>query len=115
MVPDSKATKLIIRILLFLAWLLLGAGMFLGVEKPYEEEERLKLNFSAVRKNFMAKHNIGEADMESFLSKLHSAVELGYDIKKQNYTIRWNFMNAFFFAGNVVTTIGKFGISSPNT
>lgn len=107
MALGSNTKKLIIRILLFLLWLLVGAAMFLGVERGPEKEERKKLDFINYTDNFKATHNISDEEMDEFLKKLKEAIDLGYDILRQNYTINWDFMNAFFFAGNVVTTIGK--------
>ena len=105
--PNTK--KLIIRIVLFLVYLLVGAAIFRAIELPNERKERQEDQFKAVQKNFTVKYNISEDDMKQFLTKLKRALELGFDLQTADYSKidQWHFMNAFFFAGNVVTTIGE--------
>ena len=45
--------------------------------------------------------------MKEFLGKLKKALELGFDLQTVKFQQQWHFMNAFVFAGNVVTTIGE--------
>lgn len=105
--PNTK--KLIIRIVLFLVYLLVGAAIFRAIELPNERKEREEDQFKAAQKNFTDKYNISEDDMKQFLTKLKRALELGFDLQTADYPKidQWHFMNAFFFAGNVVTTIGE--------
>lgn len=108
---SSSTKKLILRILLFLLYLLIGAAIFDAIESPEEKDLRKKLQFEELRKNFTLKFNISESDMTVLLEGLREALDLGYEIGYNNIggypATNWDFMDAFFFAGNVVTTIGK--------
>lgn len=109
MALSLNTKKLIIRIVLFLVYLLVGAAIFQAIELQYEKEQRKEDEFEAVKGNFTAKYNISDKDMKAFLAKLKKALELGFDLQTAKYPniFKWHFMNAFFFAGNVVTTIGE--------
>lgn len=108
--PNTK--KLIIRIAFFLVYLLVGAAIFQAIELPHEKKGRSDLQFDIIQHNFTEKYNISEEDMKCFLQKLKKALKLGFDLQEAKFPPlqQWHFMNAFFFAGNVVTTIGKFDI-----
>lgn len=109
MALSQNTKKLIIRIVLFLVYLLVGAAIFQAIELHYEKKQRNEFKFEEFLNNFTEKHNISNVDMTDFLQKLKKAIELGFDLQTGEYPTRyqWHFMNAFFFAGNVVTTIGK--------
>ena len=108
---SSSSKKLLLRILLFLAYLLIGAAIFEAIESPEEKRRRNKLQFQELRKNFTHRFNISEKDMTTLLEGLKEALDLGYEIAYNEVggyrATNWDFMDAFFFAGNVVTTIGK--------
>lgn len=108
--PNTK--KLIIRIVFFLIYLLVGAAIFQAIELPHEKKRRSDLQFDTIKENFTKKYNISTEDMKRFLQNLKEALELGFDLEQAKFPNlqRWHFMNAFFFAGNVVTTIGKFDL-----
>ena len=107
MALSLNTKKLIIRIVLFLVYLLVGAAIFQAIEIQYEKDEREELQFDKVRENFAVRHNISDHDMKEFLGKLKKALELGFDLQTAVFQQQWHFMNAFVFAGNVVTTIGE--------
>ena len=109
MALSQNTKKLIIRIVLFLVYLLVGAAIFQAIELHYEKKQRKEFKFEDIKKNFTHKYNISSVDMTDFLQKLKKAIELGFDLQTGEFPPRfqWHFMNAFFFAGNVVTTIGK--------
>lgn len=107
MALSLNTKKLIIRIVLFLVYLLVGAAIFQAIEIQYEKDKREELQFNKVKENFTARHNISDADMKEFLGKLKKALELGFDLQTAVFQQQWHFMNAFVFAGNVVTTIGE--------
>lgn len=111
MALSQNTKKLIIRIVLFLVYLLVGAAIFQAIELHYEKKQRNEFKFEEfLKNNFTDKYKISDDDMTDFLQKLKKAIELGFDLQTGKYPLRnqWHFMNAFFFAGNVVTTIGKF-------
>lgn len=106
--PNTKT--MIIMIVLFLVYLLVGAAIFQAIELHNEEKQRAEFQFEAyLKNNFTDKYKISDVDMADFLQKLKKALELGFDLQTGGYPskFQWHFMNAFFFAGNVVTTIGK--------
>lgn len=109
MALSQNTKKLIIRIVLFLVYLLVGAAIFQAIELHNEKKQRDEFKFEDLKNNFTDKYNISHGDMKDFLHKLKKAIELGFDLQTGDYPSRyqWHFMNAFFFAGNVVTTIGK--------
>ena len=110
MALSQNTKKLIIRIVLFLVYLLVGAAIFQAIELHHEEKQRNEFKFEVfLKNNFTEKYKISNVDMKDFLQKLKKAIELGFDLQTGEYPPRyqWHFMNAFFFAGNVVTTIGK--------
>lgn len=107
MALSLNTKKLIIRIVLFLVYLLVGAAIFQAIEIQHEKDKREELQFNKVRENFAVRHNISDHDMKEFLGKLKKALELGFDLQTVKFQEQWHFMNAFVFAGNVVTTIGE--------
>lgn len=107
MALSLNTKKLIIRIVLFLVYLLVGAAIFQAIEIQYEKDKRKELQFTEVKKNFTDRYNISDDDMKEFLGKLKRALELGFDLQTEKFQQQWHFMNAFVFAGNVVTTIGE--------
>lgn len=108
MALSQNTKKLIIRIVLFLVYLLVGAAIFQAIELHNEKEERKSFPFENIKESFLKTHNISDDDMNEFLKKLRKAIELGFDLQTGKFpsAFQWHFMNAFFFAGNVVTTIG---------
>ena len=109
MALSQNTKKLIIRIVLFLVYLLVGAAIFQAIERRNEKKERANFSFEDIKTKFLTKHNISESEMNEFLRKLKKAIELGFDLQTGEFPEeeQWHFMNAFVFAGNVVTTIGK--------
>lgn len=112
MALNSNTKKLFIRILLFLLYLLLGAAVFYGIENTHEKDIREKNHFKTQYDNFTQRYNISKEDMLIFIEQLQKAVKLGYNTTSESWPdfYHWSFMNAFHFAGNVVTTIGEFSL-----
>ncbi|KAK3739737.1 hypothetical protein QZH41_016185 [Actinostola sp. cb2023] len=110
MAISSNTKKLFIRVLLFLLYLLLGAAIFYGIEQRKEVQLRGENTFKSQYQNFTQRYNISKKDMLEFIEGLQRALKLGYNTKTESWPgySQWDFMNAFHFAGNVVTTIGKY-------
>lgn len=113
---SSNTKKLLLRIVLFLVYLLVGAGIFYGIEHSNEDDLRGKNDFHKKYKNFTDRYKISKEDMLAFIKGLEGAIKLGYNVtsgfdgsREEAWSghYRWQFMGAFHFAGNVVTTIGK--------
>eukprot|EP00794_Sanderia_malayensis_P016949 gene16949-18656_t len=103
--------KLGIRAFIFLLYLFLGAGIFLGIEKT-DDYKNQSQKYDKSKKDLMDKYKINMTDMAAFLDATKVAVKAG--LFKSKEIIEWNFVNAFFFCGNVVTTIG-YGHIAPKT
>lgn len=94
--------NLVIQIAVFLVYIFLGAVIFQALELQNEEEEREAMLFA--RNQFQAKYNISHDDMKLFISKIEEIVDHGFS---QDWVKRWTILGSLFFAGTVVTTIGK--------
>lgn len=94
--------NLVIQIAVFLVYIFLGAVIFQALELRNEEEEREAM--LVARNQFQAKYNISHDDMKLFISKIEEIVDHGFS---QDWVKRWTILGSLFFAGTVVTTIGK--------
>ena len=99
--------KVGIRALIFLAYLFLGAGVFLGIERDarIERTNRLEKKFNDYKAKLKNDYGINETDMENFTNLISELIKAGHFKEYKNNN--WDFVNAFFFSGNVVTTIGE--------
>ena len=99
--------KIGIRALIFLAYLFLGAGVFLGIEQNARKERNLRntKKFNDSKNMLKIRYGINDTDMNKFVQVLREIGKDGYF--KDDHTNNWDFVNAFFFSGNVVTTIGE--------
>lgn len=100
--------KVGIRALIFLGYLFIGAGVFLGIEKSARDERNrdLEKKFEHHKAKLKADYGINETDVNSLTKLIDELIKAGHfkSYKQKN----WDFVNAFFFSGNVVTTIGKY-------
>lgn len=98
--PGSK--HLIFLMALFFSYILLGALIFQALEAKNEDVERVDM--TTTKERFKKKYNISEEDMRIFMRKIEDVVDHGYSEK---WVRRWSLLGSVFFAGTVVTTIGK--------
>ena len=114
---SGSTKKLLIRIALFLLYLIVGAAVFMAIEKNFEQEERentLEFIKRVNRLNATKTFNSSD-DLKSFLRELKKALRYGYDIEYNRLNApKWSYMNSFYFVGNIVTTIG-YGHMVPET
>ncbi|XP_065051039.1 TWiK family of potassium channels protein 18-like [Rhopilema esculentum] len=96
--------KLGTRALLFLVYLFIGAGIFMGIEKKYKEEKinKLALRYNSSKHKLMRDYGINQTDMKVFENLIKELVSDGLF----GASPQWDFANGFFFCVNVVTTIG---------
>ena len=97
--------KVGIRSALFLSYLFVGAGIFLGIES-LDDGAREKRKYEE-RAKIMKNHNINESTMtevENHYKEFEKYLRYYGEAKNG----KWNFVNAFFFCGNVMTTIGMY-------
>lgn len=94
--------SLFIQIAVFLVYIFLGAVIFQALESRNEEEEREAM--LSARHLFQEKYNISHDDLKVFINKIEEIVDHGFS---QHWVRRWTILGSLFFAGTVVTTIGK--------
>ena len=87
---------------LFFSYILLGALIFQALEAKNEDNERMDMTMT--KEKFKKKYNISEEDMKNFMKKIEEVVDHGYS---EEWVRRWSLLGSVFFAGTVVTTIGK--------
>ncbi|XP_060783920.1 potassium channel subfamily K member 4 isoform X2 [Neoarius graeffei] len=97
-----------------LLYLVIGALVFGWLEAPKEEQAYMQLFNSRI--TFLNKHNcVQVSSLSEFTQQVIDAIEAGVDSRSiSNFSTRWDFANAFFFCGTIITTIG-FGNLSPKT
>ena len=82
--------------------------MFYTIESPLEKDLRTKL--SVRREKFLAKHPcLSEQELDSFMLEVLTASQHGVHpaIKNVSDIPNWGYGGSFFFAGALITTIGK--------
>ena len=96
-----------VRTIIFLIYLFIGAGVFLGIEKSKAAEKKAlaKIKYNAFVLQFIKDFNISEDYHWNISFRLLQAYQekIFEDVDR----LPWSFVNAFLFSGNVVTTIGK--------
>ena len=99
--------RLFVLVIFYIFYLSIGAGIFSSIEGPFEQ--RLVSELRQKRDEFLAKHPcLDDGDLEEFISAVLSASDQGVSaIKNVSDVPNWGFGSAFFFAGTVITTIGR--------
>uniref|UniRef100_A0A3B4G7Z5 Potassium channel subfamily K member 4-like n=1 Tax=Pundamilia nyererei TaxID=303518 RepID=A0A3B4G7Z5_9CICH len=108
----TTLTTLLVGVMLYLV---MGAFVFVTLEKPTETLAHEKL--LETKKEFLMKNYcVTESDFHDLVQGLMSAVEAGLNVSRvpANLTTRWDIASACFFCGTIITTIG-FGNLSPRT
>ncbi|XP_052105245.1 potassium channel subfamily K member 12-like [Mytilus californianus] len=102
--------RFILLFFVMTAYMLVGATVFMFLERDNEVEERKKYNDSL--NLFRQKYpQINETDLQILLNAHTEAESAGFVGNKRP---RWDFSGAFYFVGTVVSTIG-FGMTTPRT
>ena len=99
---EGSQKALVIQIALFLVYIFLGALVFQALESHNEEKERKAM--LAAQIHFQKKYNISQDDLTIFINKIEEIADHGFS---QHWVKRWTILGSLFFAGTVVTTIGK--------
>ncbi|XP_063339256.1 potassium channel subfamily K member 4 [Pelmatolapia mariae] len=108
----TTLTTLLVGVMLYLV---MGAFVFVTLEKP--KETSAHKNLLQTKKEFLDNNScVTESDFHKLVKGLMSAVEAGLDVSSlpANLTTRWDIASACFFCGTIITTIG-FGNLSPRT
>lgn len=86
--------------------MLLGAWIFMELEQ--ENEKSLFLHFNKLFEEFNSTRNVSDALMNDLSNLYREALSMGIaDPLNPNYRSKWDFAGSFYFAGTVLTTIGK--------
>ena len=106
---SGSTKKLLVRIVLFLLYLVIGAGIFMAIEKEPEKVERDKAKKFIDKVKGLTNNTFNSsAEVKQFLLDFRHALDYGYDINLNKLELeKWTYMNSFYFVGNIVTTIGR--------
>lgn len=98
--------RFVVLIIVYVFYLVIGAAIFSSIEGPFEK--RVVSDVRSKRDAFLAKYPcVNDLDLEEFIKVVVRARDQGIS-PMRNVTIpSWEFGSAFFFAGTVITTIGK--------
>ena len=100
--------RLIGLMLFYIIYLAIGAAVFYTIESPLEKG--LRTDLTAKREKFLAQHPcLSEEELDSFMKDVLRASQRGVApaIKNVSDIPNWGYGGSFFFAGALITTIGK--------
>jgi hypothetical protein len=101
--------RFVVLIVIYIFYLAIGAAIFSSIEGPYEN--RVVSNLKEKRNAFLARNPcVSDLDLEEFIKVVIGARDQGISPLRNVTVPSWEFGSAFFFAGTVITTIGKSSI-----
>ena len=108
---SSDTKRLLCLATLLGIYLLSGAAVFQVLENENDKLEIQQLN--SVKKFFLERHNMTPEDFDFLVEKVENAVKhrCGGD-PDQWCTSRWTYYASVYFTWSVVTTVGKFLVST---
>lgn len=90
----------------YVAYLIIGAGLFSAIELPYEHE--LRREMKAVRMEFLSNNTcVSEARLEKLLVQALEANNYGVSMLGNSTNRNWDFVSSLFFTSTVLTTTGE--------
>lgn len=91
----------------YVAYLLVGAGIFSAIELPYERQLRQELQDA--RQEFLDDHEcVSDARLEALLARALEASNYGVSVLgNRTEPNNWDFVSALFFTSTVLTTTGE--------
>ena len=96
--------SLVSKILIFTIVLLVGAAVFMVLERGNGEVTEGKSNATKLKESLAEKYNISSSD----LSLLETAFAQESNARAETERLsRWTYGNSVFFAFTIMTTIGK--------
>ena len=103
---EFEPKSLVIKILIYVVVLLVGAAVFMALEKEKGIAATGQSEAMKLKESLAEKYNISLID----LKQLESAFEqVANDKAEAEKLSRWTYGNSVFFAFTIMTTIGKNG------
>ena len=99
--------SLCIKVLIFLIVMLVGAAVFLELERAKDDSrsQDILLEATELKQILVEKYNMSASD----LKELESVFEKEGDKRQEQERLnRWTYSNSIFFAFTIMTTIGKY-------
>ncbi|MEE6473927.1 hypothetical protein FKM82_010216 [Ascaphus truei] len=98
--------------LVVVLYLIIGATVFKALEQPHESSQRTTIIIQ--KQNFVSEHScVNATELDELIQHVVAAINAGIipigNSSSQNS--HWDLGSSFFFAGTVITTIGR---SSPS-
>ena len=113
MASIGKGLILLILLLLWLAYVIIGMFVFRAVEGNEEregeienQEQKERWNMSELRAATMQRHNMTAAEFDTLLAKIRETPKTHDDYYDER---RWSYGESFWFVFVLLTTIGKKG------
>uniref|UniRef100_A0A8C8SWE2 Potassium channel subfamily K member n=1 Tax=Pelusios castaneus TaxID=367368 RepID=A0A8C8SWE2_9SAUR len=108
----TRCALLVLFLLGYLGYLLLGALVVSSIERPYET--RLRGELRGLKAAFLRDSPcLNESALERFLERVLSANRYGVSVlRNRSAASNWDFASAFFFSSTLVTTVG-YGYTTP--
>nr|XP_057917058.1 potassium channel subfamily K member 1-like [Doryrhamphus excisus] len=100
-----SALNFAVMVLVYAAYLLVGAGVFSAIELPYEI--RLRDELEASHRDFLGNNTcVSEARLRELLVRVLEANNYGVSVMSGRGHRNWDFMSSLFFTSTVLTTTG---------
>lgn len=96
--------SLVIKILIYAIVLLVGAAVFMELERGRGETTTGKSDATKLKERLAEKYNISPTDMNLLETAFEQESSARTDAERLN---RWTYSNSVFFAFTIMTTIGK--------
>ena len=113
MASIGKGLILLILLLLWLAYVIIGMFVFRAVESNEDregeienQEQKEHWNMSELRAATMQRHNMTAAEFDTLLAKIRETPKTHDDYDDER---RWSYGESFWFVFVLLTTIGKKG------
>nr|XP_020460838.1 potassium channel subfamily K member 1-like [Monopterus albus] len=101
----QSALNLVLLLVGYTIYLLIGAWIFSAIEKPYEHE--LKQELKVARQDFLSNNScVSDARLEELLIRALEANSDGVSLIENDTENSWNFVSSLFFTSTVLTTVG---------
>ncbi|XP_069016465.1 potassium channel subfamily K member 1-like [Embiotoca jacksoni] len=102
---QQSALNFTLLIVVYILYLIIGAGIFSSIELPYEDELRQELR--AARLDFLSNNTcVSDERLEELLARALRASNYGVSVLGNDTDRNWDFVSSLFFTSTVLTTTG---------